>query len=108
MNVQAREDGCGLRTARYGMGAIVTSPPHIAAHRGRLRNPHEKQSLASYTLSASQCMSATSPQLHGALMRAGQLLLGGELEQAEAACRSILQGAPDQPAATHILGLAQA
>ncbi len=41
-------------------------------------------------------------------MRAGQLLLQGELEQAAAACRSVLEGAPDQPAATHLLGLARA
>jgi Flp pilus assembly protein TadD len=53
-------------------------------------------------------MNATSSQLQGALIRAGQLLLQGELQQSAAACRSVLERAPDQPAATHLLGLAQA
>src|SRR5580704_5639076 len=106
-SVQAKEDRRAL-TARRGTGAIVAYSPHVGTHRGRLRNLHGKQLLESHTLSASRCMSATSSQLHGALMRAGQLLLAGELEQAAAACRSILQGAPDQPAAIHMLGLAQA
>jgi len=53
-------------------------------------------------------MIATSSQLQSALLRAGQLLQQGEWEQAAAACRSVLEGAPDQPAATHWLGLARA
>src|ERR1700722_11251362 len=42
------------------------------------------------------------------MARAGELLQKGQLEQAAAACRSVLAALPDHPAATHLLGLALA
>ena len=42
------------------------------------------------------------------MARAGELLQQGQLEQAAAACRSVLAALPDHPAATHLLGLALA
>lgn len=53
-------------------------------------------------------MIGTASELQGALARAGVLLQQGEYEQAAAACRSVLAAVPDQPAATHLLGLARA
>ena len=53
-------------------------------------------------------MIGTAPELQSAMARAGELLQQGQLEQAAAACRSVLAALPDHPAATHLLGLALA
>jgi Flp pilus assembly protein TadD len=46
------------------------------------------------------------PNLQTALAHAIQLMQKGEFEQAATACRSMLAVVPDQPVATHLLGLA--
>jgi Flp pilus assembly protein TadD len=53
-------------------------------------------------------MIGSAPGIERALMQAGELLQQGKNEQAAEICASVLATVPNQPAATHFLGLARA